>query len=115
MLFILETFFIFLVSIRLATFFSAMILMMIFHVKRYVLGMDNEKWQKYFRSLGQKGVLIRMNCCFFAVLLIVDIMDTFIFWHHAWVYSVALLIAGIFHIIYQQHIQKKNNFSGFLH
>ncbi|MEB5969267.1 hypothetical protein [Enterococcus gallinarum] len=114
MFFIIKTLLLFIVTIRLAGFLSIFLLIAIFQQKRKRQHMTSEEWETYFTKLGTDGFLWRLYGCFFAVLGVFAVINTFYFWHQMWVYGITLMLAGVFHLYFKYRLNKEQIQARFL-
>lgn len=105
MLFIIKTLIIFLITLKFAGTLSILLLLGFFKGKRSLQKMTPQTWQAYFEKIGNRGLLFRMYCCYFAALVLLAALDSFLYWDGLYAYGIALIIAGIFRglLKYRQH------------
>lgn len=106
MLFIIETFFIFIISIKIAALASVGLLVVFYKLKQRFRPLTSLEWEAYFQKMTVKKMFISMYLSFFIMLSAIAVIDGFIFWEKNFIYSITLMCAGIFHIVYKYQTNK---------
>ena len=103
---ILSLFVMILVGIYSALFLSTGVWLMYLQIKSKVSKMDQNSWENYFNKIKPKGVMIRVLVCYFIILALIAVLNTFAFWQWNFFYGILMVAFGLFHIFYKFQTQK---------
>ncbi|MGO3732033.1 MAG: hypothetical protein ACTJHC_02535 [Vagococcus sp.] len=69
--------------------------------------MTESKWDLYFKKMGWRHFIKQSYAYFLGCLAVLSLLNSWLFWDGMYMYGLALMVCGLFHLAYKYPSKKQ--------